>query len=181
MPVISALELMTYSLQTARNHFYSWAACRAAQAGSAKARRNELLDALSHSGVIEYLQQQPAQGLTADQLDALYYAWVEGVLARLRTQYGKNVSFGIAAKLISVYLKGAWVLHSNADCELAKLVHPPIDSILLEAIDAAKGTRLSREYKWQKLDRAKYEALIGILREIAGPEPLWKLEEHWRP
>jgi hypothetical protein len=172
---------MTYSLAVAQKHFYSWAACRAAQAGSAKARRKELLGALQRSGAIEYLTQKPAPAPTAEQFDALFYNWVERAIAFLKTEHQKEVSFGVLAKLISVYLKGAWVLHSSQNCRLASQIHPPIDSILLQAIDSVKGTKLSKQYKWQNLDRTQYEQLIQSIRSIASNGPLWQIEEHWQP
>lgn len=172
---------MTYSLLIAQNNFYSWAACRAAQAGSAKAKREEFLGALKYSGAIEYLQQEKTPTPTTSQLDALFYGWVERVIIYLKKEHDKNISFGIAAKLISVYIKGAWVLHSPANCGLAAIIHPPIDSILLEAIDSTKGTDLHTKYKWQKLDRTEYESLIETLRKIAGDRPFWTIEEHWHP
>lgn len=140
-----------------------------------------MLGALQHSGVMEYLRQVPAPSPTADQLDALFYQWVERALAFLKAEHKKEVAFGVAAKLISVYLKGAWVLHSSANCALAPHIHPPIDSILLVAIDAAKGTNLSKAYKWQKLDRSSYERLVRTLRGIVGNGPFWKIEAYWRP
>jgi len=172
---------MTYSLAVAQKHFYSWAACRAAQAGSSKAKRREFLGALQHSGVMEYLTQKPTPAPTADQFDALFYNWVERTIDFLKTEHQKEVSFGVSAKLISVYLKGAWVLHSTENCSLARLIHPPIDSILLQAIDSVKGTSLSKKYKWQKLDRPQYESLLKSLRSIANNGPFWQIEEHWRP
>jgi hypothetical protein len=172
---------MTYSLAVSQRHFYSWAACRAAQAGSAKARRKEFLGALHHSGALEYLNQKPAPAPTAEQFDALFYQWVERAMTFLKTEHQRDVSFGVSAKLISVYLKGAWVLHSSPNCDLARQIHPPIDSILLRAIDSVKGTSLSKKYKWQKLDRTQYELLLQGLRSIAGNGPLWKVEEYWQP
>ncbi|MYZ50859.1 hypothetical protein [Malikia spinosa] len=172
---------MAYSLADAQNHFYSWAACRAAQAGSAKAKRNELLGALQHSGAVQYLLRVPTPSPTSQEFDTMFYTWGERAIEFLEKKHNKKVSFGIAAKLISVYLKGAWVLHSVEDCSLARNIHPPIDSILLETIDRARGTTLSKTYKWQKLDRSNYETLMESLRKIAGSSPLWRLEEYWRP
>ena len=172
---------MPYTLSDARDRFYSWAACRAAQAGSAKAKRSELFDALRDSGVTRYLRGVHKPNLTSQQFDKHFYNWVEKAATCLRKKHHRQVSFGIAAKLISVYLKGAWVLHHPEYCPLSRHMHPPIDSRLLAAIDECKGTKFSKNYKWQKLDRGKYRELVEQLRSLNGAKPFWQLEEYWHP
>ena len=172
---------MPYTLSIARHRFYAWAACRAAQAGSAKAKRHEMLDALMDSGVVKFLGKIPDPKPTREELDKLFYEWVERAITSLKTNHNKMVAFGVAAKLVSVYLKGAYVLHSKVDSVLAQHIHPPIDSILLKSIDKANGTRLSKTHKWQKLDRANYELVISTLRNLNGDKPFWHIEKNWQP
>lgn len=172
---------MTYNLSIARHRFYSWAACRAAQAGSAKAKRNEFLVALDKSGVVEYINHPPHPSQSQEDFDATYFQWVDNVVVFIKDNYNKAIPFGVAAKLISIYLKGAYVLHSKVDDPLAQKIHPPIDSILLKAIDKFHRTQFDNTYKWQKLDKNDYKYLIEELRKINGSEAFWVIEKHWQP
>ena len=47
-----------YSIEIARQRFSLWAACRAAQAGSAKAQRFQLIAALKERGVVDWIADQ---------------------------------------------------------------------------------------------------------------------------
>lgn len=170
-----------YGLPQARHRFYAWTACRAAQAGSAKAKRSEMMRALETCGVVTYLAQPTHEPIEQSALDLLFYDWVEAAMRTLGHEFGKPVSFGIAAKLISVYAKGIYVLHAGPDCKLAERLHPPIDSLLLKGIDARFGTKHASSFKWQKLDRSRYIALITQLRHQVADRPFWHLEEHWEP
>jgi hypothetical protein len=172
---------MAYSITKSRQRFSMWAACRAAQAGSAKAKRKELIPALARCGVVEFLSQSPLPTITEDEYDTAFDGWVTSVKSTLESDYGKPVSYGIAAKLISTYIKSVFVLAGAEQSEIAHHAHPPIDGILLKGVDKQHETTLSTEYKWQSLDRAQYKKLVNKLRAINGGKPFCQLEEHWHP
>jgi len=108
-----------------------------------------------------------------------FHKWTKKAQKHLET-IGKPIKYGIAAKLVSVYFKSAFVLCGNEKTRLACNVPPPIDSHLLNGIDKASGTNLSERYKWTKLEKKDYMELLKELREIYGKEkPLWHLEKYW--
>ena len=81
---------------------------------------------------------------------------------------------------MGIFVKGYFILAGNEDTPLSKVAHPPIDSFLLKGIDKAKGTKLDKEYKWQKLDKEKYYELLAKLEaQLVENEELWKIEKYW--
>lgn len=78
-------------------------------------------------------------------------------------------SFGRAAKLIAIYLKGMVILTGNAETSQARVFHPPIDGILLrnmcKATDVQSAHKTSwRKLKWTALSEDEYYRLIDQLR-----------------
>ncbi len=162
-----------YSIEIATERFLLWAACRAAQAGSARATRREFIPALRSCGVMEWLKE-PANHLSTDSVyDVEFDKWVTKVQRHVRLHARKHVKYGVGAKLVSTYVKGTFLLGTFRGTILEKHVMPPLDSILL------KGLGLS--HKWQQLTRAQFKRLIVRLRELPGYEAKWELERDWDP
>jgi hypothetical protein len=169
------------STRDLRYQFSLWAAYRATQAGSAKAKSHELISALTHCGVVEFLNDPENHSASPAKYTRRFDLWVTKARAHLHRKFGKQVTYGVAAKLVSTYIKSAFVLAGHGNTPLGNVVIPPIDSILLEGLDKAYDTNLATRYKWQKLSRASYRYLVAELRKLASGRPLWWLEEHWKP
>src|SRR5579884_4153845 len=118
-----------YDLVEHRHRFSVWAAARAAQRKLKGATVDVLRDALEQSGVVAFINA-PFPALTEQSFDEQHRALCRSIVHYLASR-GVTASFGRAAKLVAVYLKGTVVLDSNANPTLARLVHPPIDAILL--------------------------------------------------
>lgn len=56
------------------------------------------------------------------------------MLQQLTKAKVEEASFGRAAKLIAIYLKTTIVLSGAENTTLGRVIHPPIDSILLKAM-----------------------------------------------
>jgi hypothetical protein len=85
--------------------------------------------------------------LTEKQYDSRFDKFASAVLGHLQTHTSKQVSYGVAAKLVAVYIKSAFVLAGNSKTNAARYFPPPIDSKLLEGLDASHGTTLATSYK----------------------------------
>jgi hypothetical protein len=75
---------------------------------------------------------------------------------------------------VAVYLKSMIVLGPVVDCDLARVAHPPIDSILLQGVSKATdivspGRRGWGKVRWTQLSEDGYYTLIKELR-AALPE-----------
>jgi hypothetical protein len=172
---------MGYTIQVARERFSLWAACRAAQAGSATAKRREFITALRNCGVLEYLQDPVNHEATLEEYDVQFNRWVVGVQQYLRTHYQKAVMYGVAAKLVSTYLKSAFVLGGFEATPLAGHIIPPIDSYLLLGLMVKRDAKFGPEVRWREFSQQDYQRVVGVLRELSAGTPAWCLEECWRP
>ena len=47
---------------------------------------------------------------------------------------GLDLTHGVAAKLINIYLKATFVSADHQDSPRVRAIHPPIDSILLDSL-----------------------------------------------
>jgi hypothetical protein len=94
------------------------------------------------------------------------------------------MSDGIAAKLLNVYLKAAFVCGGEHDQPRVKVIHPPIDRVLLIGLAGSPEMKSKTDWKrfhpWTDLDSERYQDLIGCIRAaLPEGEPLWKIEEYW--
>jgi hypothetical protein len=174
-----------YTLFTHRHRFAAWAAARAAQRGFTTVAN--LVDALEASGVVEFVRAVGSRRVSEKQLDKAYSLWCGRIVAHLKRRRVKNVTFGRAAKLVAVCLKAMIVIGPGARAPVARVVHPPIDRILLRGLARDPGIPrpIRREWaglNWTTLDKRGYSRLIRQLRDCLDKgEPMWHLESYWTP
>ena len=168
---------MSYSEYEHRHNFSIWAAARAAQRGLTSVKN--LRDALEQSD-IEIFVNNPSSEST---FKAQHKEWCKSICKYLDKKGVQNVSYGRAAKLVNVYLKGMLVLNDLSG-DPAKFIHPPIDRILLQNV--AKIPTIGTEEKkklqttnWTQLQEDDYFQLIDILKDINGDRPFWQIEKYW--
>ncbi|NJD33596.1 MAG: hypothetical protein FIA96_01935 [Betaproteobacteria bacterium] len=172
---------MTFTVREYRLGYAIWAAYRAAQAGSSKAKGPELSEALSKCGVVAYLDNYDGVEIDSDAYKKNHDKWCKNAIDYIKNKYNIDITYGIAAKLIGIFVKGYFILAWNENKPLSKVAHPPIDSYLLKGVDKANGSRLDKEYKWQKLDIDKYYELLNILRgSLEKDEEFWRIEKYWK-
>lgn len=172
---------MTFTVKEYRLEYAVWAAYRAAQAGSSKAKGRELSSALRQSGIIEYIDEYKGAEVEQDDFDNKHKDWCKSIIKHVKENYSKDITYGIASKLVGVFLKGYYILAGNHEKPLAKVIHPPIDSYLLKGIDSEKKSTLASDYKWQKLDEKKYFELVDKLKYyVDKTEQFWRIEKYWK-
>ena len=73
--------------------------------------------------------------------------------------------------------------HNNAKI---KAIHPPIDSVLLDALykqnifGKKKEWQAARTARWSKLTIDQYQNVIDAIKaSIPCKKGLWEIEEHW--
>ena len=76
------------------------------------------------------------------------------------------------------------MLGPGSGTALARIAHPPIDSILLGKLAASdvnsEHKKKWAKTKWTKLNDQQYYELIVQLHQVLGAEePFWKLESFW--
>ena len=119
-----------------------------------------------------------------------------------------ELTHGQAAKLLNVYMKE--FLFSEIKCKARKVVHPPVDRILLDKVrrkiierrndivgaqgfveslldlenqDHEQWTRVTSPVKkWTKLESDDYQAIINTFWRLTNDVGgLWKIEKFWTP
>lgn len=107
----------------------------------------------------------------------------------------KHYTYGIAVKLLNVYLK-VYFLGEFSNKTFADYIHPPVDRLLLEQLKKIDKTRFSfssddfEGHKltngipaWTQLTCEQYKDIIQRVREHLKErkvEGLWKIEYAWK-
>ena len=177
-----------YTVDKHRHRFATWAAARAAHRGLDGGTTVVLSTALARCGVAD-LARGAHEGWpsTPHDFDDAHNGWSAVALAVLRAAGVTEATHGRVAKLIAVYLKSMIVVAGAHDTPFGRVLHPPIDEILLRSL--ARSTRFSkpsrqlwRRTTWTKLDGPGYAVVIQSLRDEGLDRPaFWKVEEYWRP
>jgi hypothetical protein len=174
-----------YTMQEHKHRFSAWAASRGASVKGSRfpvEKGQAILDRSPLRGLIEDPDALP----TPQQIDPTHRLWRYDVI-KIGDSLDLSLSHGVAAKLINLYLKAAFVCGGFADHPNVCALHPPIDSVLLEGlIDNNVGGRRDRwryyaKIRWSKLNSDDYEALIRDIRAAMPPGMgLWEIEQYWR-
>jgi hypothetical protein len=179
---------LDYTLSQHHHRFAEWAAARAIQRGLADVRISTISDALKISGISRVADTARKRPTTAELFDSAHRRWCRAVMGSFRAAGVGEVSYGRAAKLIAVYLKSRIVLGGHHGHAFARVIHPPIDRLLLQALsaevranDRVLATRL-RTANWTSLTESGYWDLIDSLRGAGLDRPaFWHVERFWDP
>jgi len=174
-----------YSIQEHTHRYACWTAARAASIGRfsneevsnyfRKIKIEEKVNILRLNETLDFNQYE------------IWFRAIAKELLGLLTQQEKykgngerikrNVSFGIAAKMISIYIKTVEVIPTQGTTLLSQVAFPPIDSILLNRIPDEWG--IDKGIRWSKLEVDAYMQLIKDLRAKHQEPAFWKLEVYW--
>lgn len=176
---------MPYSIEDHRHRFSAWAASRAA---STKTCRFNVLQGKSilESVGLNALLTSPDRLPAPDRIDVEHRRWRTVAIQAAEARDLIGFGHGIAAKLINVYLKSAFVCAGSEFHPRVASLHPPIDSLLLEELELGNVANLgadwaaARRIRWSKLSCEQYEAVIAAIRTAVNGEPLWQIESWWR-
>lgn len=102
-----------------------------------------------------------------------------------KTNSPEKINYGVAAKLINVYLKTILVCGGYHEHEKVKKIHPPIDRLLLTELAKKDDSYLKKIWKkyaekgWSKFDSADYQAVIRSVKDFVQLEALYTIESFW--
>lgn len=144
----------------------------------------ESFDAWHHSTISAMIDSEKVKQLVNEQN-----------IAKGKNLISENYSYGIAAKLLNVYLK-VYFLGEFSKKPFADYIHPPIDRLLLKQLkkldrnrfsflmDDFKGHKLTNGLPaWTQLTFNQYEDILQRVkshineRDVVG---LWKIEYAWK-
>lgn len=164
---------MTYIFTDHLHKYAVWTASRASQRAftttaniKAAIEKTELKSLITKEG-----------DFTSEEFDDFHRKTAESIIQYL-TEKGIMTSYGRAAKIIAIYLKTAIVIRESGQGALAKILHPPIDNILLTNLHQKMKNLELKGIKWTRLTEIEYFELIEKLRSLKL-DNFWELEEYW--
>ena len=173
-----------YTFSQHRHNYAIWTASRAAMRGLKEGKT------INVKKIIEISELQQFSNNTLDysyeEYDKFHSRCAQKLIesfSKLEFNVGTNnaLSYGRAAKIIAIYLKTSIIFCSNGKCNKSKVIHPPIDEILLIKMSKTyEALRDLKEIKWTNLDEKGYFNVVSQIKKHFGRFD-WTLEEYWRP
>ena len=171
-----------YSIDEHMHRFAVWTAARAASRSRLKnSEVDYLIRASSLRDDIDKLRTN------VDLTEPEYRSWLKNKGEEIvKLAHEKNWSdfktktfkFGLAAKIISIYIKTVEVLPTMGLSLLARVVHPPIDGILLRSISSTSVGKMKAN--WSTFEWPEYENTINRILIKYHSVPGWKIEHCWK-
>ena len=176
---------MPYSIEEHKHRFAAWAAGRAANVNGCRFTVEQGKDILEKAGMNSVAKSLDGLPEPID-FDKEHEKWRNNVIKAAK-DHELNFTHGVAAKLINIYLKSIFVCGNNHDNKKIKVIHPPIDSVLLDALykQNVSGKKsewqAARKARWSKLTSNQYQAVINAIKStIPKDKGLWEIEEFWQ-
>jgi hypothetical protein len=164
-----------YSFSQHKHNYAVWTAARAVQrrfTSTAKIQK-----AINASDLQQFAESNDS--ITDADFEAFHRTCANQTIDALNAEGITNASYGRAAKIISIYLKTSVILPNLGKCKRSGIIHPPIDSILLNNLSEATNNKNIKSKPWTKLSESDYWALVAEIKAI--PKLFnWTLEEYWQ-
>ena len=118
--------------------------------------------------------------------DTAHRQWRQEII-EVAQEYGLAFTHGVAAKLINIYFKAAFVCGGYYNHTNVQAIHPPIDRKLLDELSKKdvgglhQVWNVAKRIGWSKFNSDQYETVIQSIRDaIQDNEPLWVVEQYWQ-
>lgn len=176
---------MIYTIEEHKHRYSAWAASRAASTKTCRFEVRIGKEIIEETG-LDTLLSSPEKLPSSETIDVAHRFWREKAINAAEKRGLVGFGHGVAAKLINVYLKGAFVCAGHENHPNVKALHPPIDSLLLDELysNNVGGLKsdwsLARKLRWSKFNSQQYEAVIQSIRKAVQNKPLWQVESYWR-
>jgi hypothetical protein len=175
-----------YSIIEHKHRFAAWASGRAANVKNHRFTVEQGKKIIEESGLNQIatsIDNLPEP----EEFDEVHCRLRELVIQASANILNKHFTHGVAAKLINVYLKSIFVCGYQYDNQKVKAIHPPIDSVLLDALhnedvgELKKDWQVLRKRRWSNFNSDEYESAIYAIKKVLPKEAgLWQIEYYWR-
>lgn len=125
------MEKEIYDFKEHLHRYAVWTAARAVQRGFAKTET--IKEAINSSHLQRFSQRNDIK--TFEQFENEHTIVCSNILKSFKEKDIRGASYGRAAKIVNIYLKTAVILPTKGGSDFAKIIHPPIDRILLTNIN----------------------------------------------
>jgi hypothetical protein len=173
---MSISEISAYTFNEHKHNYAVWTAARAVQRNFTKT--SIIKAAIEDSGLKNFAEDN--KNYSEEEFETFHKNCANRIINFLRQKEIKNVSYGRAAKIISIYLKTSVIFCNNGECLKSKIIHPPIYSILLKNIGINnEELKDLRNEKWTNLNEGRYWKLVSRLKSHFKTFD-WRLEVYWK-
>lgn len=177
---------MAYTIEEHKHRFSAWAAGTASRVKNCRFTVEQAKKILEKAGLKQVLLDGPERLPSPQDIDTYHKKWRESVIEAAK-EFKLNFTHGVAAKLINMYLKSAFICGGYHEHDNVKSLHPPIDKVLLDALSQSKEAvsykaawSAARKIRWSKLNSQEYENVIRNIRAFMADQALWKVEKYWQ-
>jgi hypothetical protein len=179
--ISSLMNDKIYTIEEHIHRFGLWAAARAAN--KSLLSNKEVQHVL---GVIQIREKVASLKKVNNLNDNQYTIWLKENCTLLINEIKKlnckelkkvRISYGLAAKLISIYIKVVEVIPNKGNSQLSQIAFPPVDSILLKHINKSK--KIFIETTWSKYNWEEYLDVVQKLKSTNNNQPMWMIESNW--
>jgi hypothetical protein len=174
--------LDNYTIEEHLHRYACWTAARAASISRFK--NSEIVSCFEKVSLREKVQSlRHEYNLNHNDYLQWFISMCDKIMVALNEietkEKGRRISFGIAAKLVSIYIKTVEVLPTKGASRLSNIAFPPIDSILLNNLKKKSNLEIT-SVNWSKMEKGYFIDLINQLKAFIGDLPFWKLELYWK-
>lgn len=166
---------MSYSFADHLHNYSVWTSARAVQRGFTTTEN--IKSAIDNTQLRKLVEVGGVKTLV--EFDNFHRSTAKIIIQHL-TEMNIPTSYGRAAKIIAVYLKTSVVIRDSGESILSKIIHPPIDNILLTNLAKENKGMGLENIKWTQLSEKEYFELMRKLQTIHH-DSFWKLEKYWTP
>lgn len=167
--------------------YAAWAASRAASVNGCRFSVEIGQQILNEVAIRNFILNPDALPNSASEFNLLHKQWREHIIELSKSKTCPDFTHGVAAKLINIYLKTILTCGGFHSHEKVSFIHPPIDSLLMEALVKASEYSYNKKFRevmrakcWSKFSSDDYEAVIQELQNVIGEKPLWSIEKYWK-
>lgn len=165
---------MAYSINEHLHRFGIWAAARAAQRSVQNFKIKNLYHVLEQIQIKKLINNYSTSDINDDTFKSFHIKVCNLII---NNNYFL-VSYGRAAKILSIYLKITVVSFDRGESDFSNIIHSPIDSILLKKLSRIASVKAWSKINWTELTQDQYWNLINefVAKELPTN---WRLEEYW--
>jgi hypothetical protein len=172
-----------YTFNRHKHNYAIWTAARAIQRGFQGSETTNIKKIIENSELQKFAND--SLDYSSDEYDKLHSRCSLQLIkafAKLESNVGtnNNLSYGRVAKIIAIYLKTCVIFCSNGQCNKSKVIHPPVDNILLKQMSNIYALKDLKNIKWTQLNEKGYWNLVSLMKKHFGYLD-WRLEEYWIP
>ena len=158
-----------YNFIQHRHNFAVWTSARAVQRNFTTT--DNIAKAIEKSGLRDFVESYV--NISKEEFNNFHMECANKLIKSLQSQ---NCTYGIAAKIIAIYLKTALILYNNG--QNCGSIHPPLDRILITNFIKCNNIKEYTYKPWTKLNYNDYWELIALIEKYNSNID-WRLEHYW--